>query len=166
MRRVEDERLVTGAGRFAGDIKLDGLLHAAFCRSALPHARIRAVDRSAALAMTGVIAAWTAHDLPEVVAGLGEPSPVGVEHGGRPVLNRDEVNYIGEAYAMVVAESLYQAHDAAEQVSPELDLLPGVGDGVTPSAAGAPVVHPEMPSTIAHTASITIGDIKSAFAAG
>jgi carbon-monoxide dehydrogenase large subunit len=165
-RRVEDERLVTGAGRFAGDVKLDGLLHAAFCRSALPHARIRAVDRSAALVMPGVIAAWTADDLPEVVAGLGESSPVGVEHRGRPVLNRDEVNYIGEAYAMVVAESLYQAHDAAEQVSPELDLLPGVGDVVTASAPGAPLVHADMRSNVAHTASITIGDIKSAFAAG
>src|SRR6202521_2819982 len=129
-RRVEDERLVTGAGRFAGDIKLDGLLHAAFCRSALPHARIRAVDRSAALAMPGVIAAWTADDLPEVVAGLGESSPVGVEHRGRPILNREELNYVGEAYAMVVAEAAYQAQDAAEQVSPELDPLPGVGDVV------------------------------------
>src|SRR6202049_1399308 len=166
MRRVEDERLVTGAGRYAGHIKLKALLHAAFCRSTLPHARIRAIDRSAALAMPGVIAAWTADDLPEVVAGLGESSPVGVEHRGGPLLNRDEVNYIGEAYAMVVAESLYQAHDAAEQVSPELDLLPGVGDVLTASAAGAPMVHADMTSNIAHKASITIGDIKSAFAAG
>src|SRR6202790_5263220 len=125
MRRVEDERLVTGAGRYAGDIKLEGLVHAVFCRSTLPHARIRAIDTSAALAMPGVIAAWTADDLPEVVACLGESSPGGVEHRGRPVLNRDEVNYIGEAYAMVIAESAYQANDAAEQVSPVFDPLPG-----------------------------------------
>src|SRR6202521_1555998 len=163
MRRVEDERLVTGAGRYAGDIKLEALLHAAFCRSTLPHARIRAIDRSAALAMPGVIAAWTADDLPEVVAGLGESSPVGVEHRGRPVLNREEVNYIGEAYAMVIAETSYQAHDAAEQVSPELDPLPGVGDVVTAGAAGAPTVHADMTSNIAHKASITYGDVKSAF---
>jgi carbon-monoxide dehydrogenase large subunit len=162
-RRVEDERLIAGAGRYAGDIKLDGLLHAVFCRSTLPHARIRAIDRSAALAMPGVISVWTADDLPEVVAGLGESSPVGVEHRGRPILNRDEVNYVGEAYAMVVAETAYQAHDAAEQVSPELDPLPGVGDVVTAGAAGAPTVHADMKSNIARTASISYGDVKSAF---
>ena len=163
-RRVEDERLIAGAGRYAGDIKLDGLLHAVFCRSTLPHARIRAIDRSAARAMPGVIAVWTADDLPEVIAGLGESSPVGVEHRGRPILNRDEVNYVGEAYAMVVAESSYQAQDAAEQVSPELDPLPGVGDVVTAGAAGAPKVHAEMKSNIAHASSITYGDAESAFA--
>ncbi|HXN78123.1 MAG TPA: xanthine dehydrogenase family protein molybdopterin-binding subunit [Candidatus Dormibacteraeota bacterium] len=163
-RRIEDERLITGAGRFAGDIMLDGLLHAAFCRSTLPHARIRAIDRSAAVAMAGVIAVWTADDLPEVVAGLGESSPVGVEHRGRPILNREEVNYIGEAYAMVVAETSYQAQDAAEQVSPELDPLPGVGDVMTAIAAAAPTVHADMKSNVAQSASITYGDIKSAFA--
>ncbi len=163
-RRVEDERLITGGGRYAGDIKLEGLVHAVFCRSTLPHARIRAVDRSAAVAMPGVIAVWTADDLPEVVAGLTESSPVGVEHRGRPILNRDEVNYIGEAYAMVVAETAYQAQDAAEQVSPELDPLPGVGDVITAIAAGAPVVHADMKSNIAQSAATTYGDVKAAFA--
>jgi carbon-monoxide dehydrogenase large subunit len=163
-RRVEDERLVTGAGRYSGDIKVEGLLHAVFCRSTLPHARIRAIDRSAAIAMPGVIAVWTADDLPEVVVGLGESSPVGVEHRGRPILNRDEVNYVGEAYAMVIAETSYQALDAAEQVSPELDPLPGVGDVVTAGAPGAPTVHADMKSNVARTATITFGDLKSAFA--
>jgi len=162
-RRIEDERLIVGGGRFAGDIKLEGLLHAVFCRSTLPHARIRAVDRSAAVAMPGVIAVWTADDLPEVVAGLGESSPVGVEHRGRPILNRDEVNYAGEAYAMVVAETSYQAQDAAEQVSPELDPLPAVGDVVTAGADGAPAVHADMKSNIAQSASITYGDVNAAF---
>jgi len=162
-RRVEDERLVTGAGRYAGDIKLEGTLHAVFCRSTVPHARIRAIDRSGAVAMPGVVAVWTADDLPEVIAGLGESSPLGVEHRGRPILNRDEVNYVGEAYAMVVAETSYQALDAAEQVFPELDPLPGVGDVVTAGASGAPTVHADMKSNIAHTATITFGDVHSAF---
>ena len=165
-RRVEDERLITGKGRYAGDIKLDGLVHAAFCRSNLPHARIRAIDRSAAIAMPGVIAVWTADDLPEVVAGLGESSPPGVEHRGRPILNRDELNYIGEAYAVVVAETAYQAQDAAEQVSPELDPLPGVGDVTTAVAPGAPVVHADMKTNVARADSITYGDIDAAFADG
>ena len=165
-RRVEDERLITGKGRFAGDIKLDGLAHIAFCRSTLPHARIEAVDRSAAVAMPGVIAVWTADDLPEVSAGLSDFGPAGIEQRGRPILNRDEVNYVGEAYAMVVAETAYQAQDAAEQVAPEFDPLPGVGDVVSATAPSAPVVHDDMKSNIAQSASITYGDIKAAFAAG
>src|SRR5207245_5316441 len=128
MRRVEDERLITGLGRFAGDIKLDGLVHVAFCRSTLPHAVVRAVDASAALSMPGVIAVWTADHVPEVAAGLSDWGPEDMDSRGRPILNRDEVNYVGEAFAVVVAENRYQAQDAAEQVSAELDPLPGVGD--------------------------------------
>ena len=78
-RRLEDERLITGRGQYAGDIKLDGLAHIAFCRSTLPHARIRAIDRSAALPMPGVIAVWTADDLPEVAAGLTDFTPTDIE---------------------------------------------------------------------------------------
>ncbi|MHB8588852.1 MAG: xanthine dehydrogenase family protein molybdopterin-binding subunit [Candidatus Dormibacteraceae bacterium] len=163
-RRVEDERLITGSGRYAGDIKLDGLVHAVFCRSTLPHARIRAVDRSAAVAMPGVIAVWTADDLPEVISGLTDSSPLGIERRGRPILNRDEVNYIGEAYAMVIAETAYQAQDAAEQVSPELDPLPGVGGVMTAIAGDAPTVHADMKSNVAQSTSTTFGDVKAAFA--
>jgi aerobic carbon-monoxide dehydrogenase large subunit len=163
-RRVEDARLITGQGRFAGDIKLDGLAHVAFCRSALPHARIRAIDRSVALAMPGVIAVWTADEMPEVAGGLSDFAPAGMEHRGRPILNRDEMNYVGEAFAMVVAETAYQAQDAAEQVSPELDPLPGVGDVVSATAPGAPTVHANMKSNIALSASTKFGDITAAFA--
>lgn len=163
-RRVEDARLITGQGRFAGDIKLDGLAHVAFCRSALPHARIRAIDRSVALAMPGVIAVWTADEMPEVAGGLSDFAPAGMEHRGRPILNRDEMNYVGEAFAMVVAETAYQAQDAAEQVSPELDPLPGVGDVVSATAPGAPAVHANMKSNIALSASTKFGDITAAFA--
>src|SRR5450759_1730620 len=163
MRRVEDERLITGRGHFAGDIKLDGLLHIAFCRSTLPHARIRAIDRSAAVAMPGVVAVWTADDLPEVAAGLSDFGPAGIEQRGRPILNREEVNYVGESYALVISETAYQAQDAAEQVSPELDPLPGVGGVMSAIADGAPTVHADMKSNVAQSASTTYGDIKAAF---
>src|SRR5882762_481229 len=166
MRRVEDQRLITGQGRYAGDIKLDGLVHIAFCRSTLAHARIGAIDRSAAIGMPGVIAVWTADDLPEVAAGLSDFGPAGIEQRGRPILNRDEVNYVGEAYAMVIAETSYQAQDAAEQVAPDFDPLPGVGDVSSATAPGAPTVHADMKSNIAQSASTTYGDIKAAFAPG
>ncbi|MDQ2944084.1 MAG: xanthine dehydrogenase family protein molybdopterin-binding subunit [Candidatus Dormibacteraeota bacterium] len=162
-RRVEDERLITGQGHFAGDIKLDGLVHVAFCRSPVPHARIEAIDRSAARGMPGVIEIWTADDLPEVAAGLNEFAPAGVERRGRPILSRDEVNYVGELYAMVVAETAYQAQDAAEQVAPELDPLPGVGGVISAIAPEAPTVHADMSSNIALSSSTAYGDIKAAF---
>jgi carbon-monoxide dehydrogenase large subunit len=165
MRRVEDERLVTGRGRYAGDIELEGLVHLAFCRSTLPHARIRAVDRSVAAGMPGVLAVWTADDLPEVAAGLSDFGPPGIEQRGRPILNRDEVNYVGEAFALVAADTAYQAQDAAEKVIAELDPLLGVGDVPAAVAPGAPTVHADMRSNVAHTHSTTYGDIKAAFAA-
>ena len=164
MRRIEDERLITGRGRYAGDIKLDGLLHIAFVRSPMPHARIVAIDTSAAKTMPGVVAVWTASDLPEVAPGLSDFGPTGIVQRGRPILTTDEVNYVGEAYAVVVAETEYQARDAAEAIAGELDPLPGVGDVMTATAEGAPMVHADMENNIAQSSSTTFGDIKAAFA--
>ncbi len=163
VRRVEDERLITGRGHFAGDIKLTGLVHLAFCRSVLPHAAIRAIDKSAAKSMPGVIEVWTADDLPEAAGGLSDWVPEGTITRGRPILNRDEVNYVGEAFAVVVAESEYAARDAAEQVIAELDPLPAVGDVTAASAAGAPVVHADMSDNVARKRTISFGEISTAF---
>jgi carbon-monoxide dehydrogenase large subunit len=163
-RRVEDPRLVTGRGRFAADIHPEGRLHIAFCRSSLPHARIRAVDRSVATSMPGVVAVWTAEDIPEVASGLSDFGPTGIEQRGRPILNRDEVNYIGEAFAMVVAETEYQARDAAESVFGDFDPLPGVAGAMNAIAEGAPLVHGDMKSNVAHSSPTSFGDIKAAFA--
>jgi carbon-monoxide dehydrogenase large subunit len=166
MRRVEDERLITGRGRYAGDIQLDGLVHVAFCRSPLPHARISAVDRSAAAAMPGVIAVWSAADLPELAAGLSDFGPPDLVGPGRPILNGDEANYVGEAYAVVVAETAYQAADAVQVVDAELDPLPAVGDVITATAPGAPQVHAEVNGNVAQTQTLGFGDIDAAFGAG
>ncbi len=164
MRRVEDERLITGKGRFAGDIKLDGTLHLALARSPVPHARISDIDTAAASAMPGVVAVWTAADLPEIAPGLTDWVPTTVERRGRPILNREEVNYAGEAFAVVIAETPYQAKDAADAVAPDLESLPGVGDVVTATADGAPTVHADMDSNVALASSTAYGDVKSAFA--
>ncbi|HET7465170.1 MAG TPA: xanthine dehydrogenase family protein molybdopterin-binding subunit [Candidatus Dormibacteraeota bacterium] len=162
-RRVEDRRLITGHGRYANDIKPEGALHVAFCRSPVPHARIRAIDRSAATSTPGVVAVWTAEDLPEIAAGLSDFGPPDLEQRGRPILNRDEVNYAGEAYALVVAESDYGAHDAAEAVLAELDPLPGVAGGLNAIAGGAPLVHADMKSNVAGSSAHAFGDIGAAF---
>ncbi len=162
--RLEDRRLITGQGRYAADIRPDGLLHAAFCRSTLPHAQLRAVDRSLAQSMPGVVAVWTAEDLPEASTGFSDFGPQGIEERGRPILNRDEVNYVGEAYAMVVAETDYQAHDAADAVLPELDPLPGVAGVMNAIAPKAPLVHADMKSNVAQASAAGYGDIDEAFA--
>ena len=161
--RVEDRRLITGRGRYAADIHPEGRLHIAFCRSSVPHARIRAIDRSAAQSMPGVVAVWTAEDVPEAASGLSDFVPQGIEQRGRPVLNRDEVNYVGEAYALVIAETEYQARDAAEAVFPELDPLPGVAGVLNAVSGGAPLVHADMTSNVAHSAPVAYGDIDAAF---
>ena len=166
VRRVEDERLITGAGRYAGDIKLENLVHVAFCRSTVAHARIGAVDTAAAATFPGVLAVWTASDLPEVEEGLSDWGPEDMVSRGRPVLNGDEVNYMGEAFAMVVAGSEYAARDAAELVIADLDPLPAVGDVIAATAGGAPVVHSDMKDNVARAHAISYGDIGSAFGPG
>ena len=162
-RRLEDRRLLTGQGRYANDIQPEGALHVVFCRSQVPHARISAVDQSAAQAMPGVVAVWTAEDLPEVAVGLSDFGSPDLEQRGRPILNRDEVNYAGEAYALVIAESRYEAQDAAEAVLAEFDPLPAVAGTLNAIAGGAPLVHGDMKSNIGASWPIAFGDIKAAF---
>ena len=164
MRRVEDERLITGRGRFAGDIKLDRLVHVAFARSPLSHARIKSVDTTAAKEMPGVLAVWTADDLPETKDGLTDWGPDDMVARGRPILNAEEVNYVGEAYAVVVAETDYQAHDAVEQILADLDPLAGVGDVITATKPNAPKVHADTDNNICRDKKRGYGDIKQAFA--
>src|SRR5207237_10751392 len=129
----------------------------------LPHARIGAIDAEAAKSMPGVIAVWTADDLPETADGLSDWGPDDMVARARPILNRDEVNYVGEAYAMVVAETAYQAQDAAEQVSAELEPLDGVGNVIAATATGAPTVHADMDDNVARKKTRAYGDIKAAF---
>src|SRR5262249_24089641 len=94
---------------------------------------------------------------------LNDWGPEDMVTRGRPILNRDEVNYVGEAFAMVVADTPYRAQDAAESVVAELDPLPAVGDVITAAAAGAPTVHSDMQNNVAPTKSHAYGDTRSAF---
>src|SRR5437867_11872978 len=80
----------------------------------------------------------------------------------RPILNGEELNYDGEAFAVVVAQTPYQAQDAAEQVAGELEPLPGVGDVTTATAEGAPRVHVDMDSNISRRKTVAFGDVEGA----
>ncbi|HEY3541286.1 MAG TPA: xanthine dehydrogenase family protein molybdopterin-binding subunit [Gaiellaceae bacterium] len=123
--RYEDARFVRGEARYVGDLKLDGMLHAAFVRSPYPHARLASIDASGALARDGVHAVLTAADARD----LGE-FPLSVRSGEEvervmhPALASGEVRYVGQPIALVVAESAELAADAAELVWAELEELP------------------------------------------
>ena len=155
--RLEDDRLVHGRGAYVGDLRPPGLLHAAFVRSYLPHARVVAVDRAAAEAVPGVAGVFTADDLPD------RPIPGATGRGPdvrmpRPVLAGEVVRYVGEPIAMVVAEDRYVAADAAE-LWVELEELPVVAD---PDAAlrDEVVLHPDHGSNLVARAVAGVEDAE------
>ena len=116
VRRVEDRRLITGAGRYTDDVQPDGCLHAAFVRSTMAHARLGGVDMSEARAMAGVVGVFAAADL------------VFDSDIARPWLCTEEVRFVGDAIAVAVAETRAAAVDAAAAVVVEYEPLPVVVD--------------------------------------
>jgi aerobic carbon-monoxide dehydrogenase large subunit len=146
VRRREDPRLLTGRGRYVDDLEPGGGLHAAFARSPIAHARLAAVDTSPALAVPGVVGAWTAGDLglPARLAAAIVP-----EAFARPPLAEDRVRFVGEAVAVVVAESRAAAADGAEAVVADYDPLPAVATTARAAADEAPLLFPEAGSNLA-----------------
>ena len=134
VRRVEDPPLVTGAARYTEDIAIPGALNAAFVRSVVAHARITQLDTSEAAGMPGVVAVLTAADLdlPPLDPGLGPPELA------RPQLASDVVRFMGEAVAVVVADTREHAVDAAEAVVLDYDPLPVVTDPALAARDDAP----------------------------
>jgi carbon-monoxide dehydrogenase large subunit len=160
--RREDRPLLMGAGQYAGDVNLPGLLHVAVVRSVYPHARIRRVDLDGARRMPGVVGAFALADLPEIRSSLGDPVPPGVEGRPRPVLAGDKVRYVGEPIAVVVADDPARATDAADGVDIEYAPLEGAGDVDTALRAGAPVLHDDLGSNVAGRVQRGFGDIDAA----
>lgn len=138
VRRVEDLDLITGASTYVGNLRLDGQLHLAFVRSPLAHGAITAIGCDEAAAAPGVVGVFTAAnlDLP-AHHGLMVVNP----DLPRPPLAVDRVRFVGEAVAVVVAETKAQAVDAAELVEVDYDPLPAVVD---PEAALAPGAEPQF----------------------
>jgi carbon-monoxide dehydrogenase large subunit len=164
--RREDQRLITGTGQYVDDIARPGEAHAVLVRSPHAHARIVGIDTQAARAAPGVLAVFTGADLlADGVNALpinpGLKNAAGNPMSGPPyhALAVDEVRYVGEAVAAVVAETRQKAQDAAELVAVEYDELPAVVTIEQASAANAPVLWPDAPQNIA--AQMEFGD-KSA----
>jgi carbon-monoxide dehydrogenase large subunit len=166
--RLEDHPLLVGKGRYIDDIAVAGAWHAAFVRSPHPHAAIRTVDASAALALPGVHAVLTLDDLAPAMAQRRmlrhSNSGVPLDRYWSFALADGEVSYVGEAVAIVLADSRYVAEDAAALVAVDYDVLPAVADCRKSSAPGAPAVRRELNSNIAAVYKVAYGDAEAAFA--
>src|ERR1041384_7789453 len=151
VRRKEDQRFVTGQGRYVDDFNRPGQAHAYFLRSPHAHARIRSIDTKEALAQPGVVGIFTGDDLAaDKIGGLicgwmihsKDGSPM--KAGPHPALAQGKVRYVGDHVAVVIAETLAEARDAAEAIAVDYGVLPAVVD--TAGAAQAKTqVHDEAP---------------------
>jgi carbon-monoxide dehydrogenase large subunit len=166
--RVEDDALVRGAGRFLDDIDLPDCCAVAVIRSPYAHARFRITGKAAALAMPGVIGVYAAADLTPHLRGrrleVALPTKAFFLDVQRPVLPEDEATYVGEALAVVVAQTRAQAEDAAEQVEIEFDPLPAVADcrdALNPTSVTA---HTELPHNLVADLSFEYGSMAEACA--
>jgi carbon-monoxide dehydrogenase large subunit len=148
--RKEDKRFLTGKGRYTDDMVVPGMKYAAFVRSPHAHAKIKRIDASAAEKMPGVIAVLNGQQMLDdgignLICGWmihskdGSPMKMGA---WRP-LAHETVRYVGDAVAVVVADSVGEARDAAEQVVVDYEELPAVTDAATALTAGQPQLHPE-----------------------
>ena len=164
--RREDPALLTGRGRYLDDVTPPGTLHAFVVRSPVAHARIEAVDVTAAREAPGVAAVLTATDL----TGLGpmpgaEGLPPGSANPVLPVLASRKVVWAGQPVALVVAETSELAADAAELVAVDYAELPAVTGPVEAAAPDAPLLHDDLTGNVALTRRLTAGDAAAAVAA-
>jgi carbon-monoxide dehydrogenase large subunit len=166
IRRREDPRLLTGTARYTADLTLPGMVHAAILRSPHGHARIRSIDTSAAKRAPGVVAVFTGADTEKALAAIPcawlLPN-AGLSVAPYRVLATDVVRYVGDAVAVVVAGTEYQAYDALEQIEVDYEALPAVVDPQKGAAAGAPQLHAEAPGNLAFHWTVAGGDIDAAF---
>jgi carbon-monoxide dehydrogenase large subunit len=145
VRRFEDQTLITGKGRYTDDIRFDKMAHAVVVRSTAAHANIRRIDTAAARAMPGVLLVLTSDDV--TADGLGDVPcvvPLTNRDGSarpdtpRPVLALGKVRHVGQPVALVVAETLLQAQDAAGAIAIDYEMLPAVTDARAAVAKNAP----------------------------
>lgn len=155
IKRIEDQRLLTGTGQFTDDLLLPGQAHAVVLRSPHAHARLMSVDTSTAMAMPGVLTVLTAKEvkvdgLGRLTCDIGIPNRDGSPNRApaRPILAEDKVRYVGEPVAFIVAETAAQARDALEAVMVEYDALPAVVETEAALAADAPPLFVDVPRNL------------------
>jgi CO/xanthine dehydrogenase Mo-binding subunit len=166
VERREDQRLLTGNGRFLDDAGHDALA-VAFVRSPHAHARITGIDVGETLDVDGLVAIYTYDDLPRRLA---DPLPLLIPHPDlthprtQYALANGEVNHVGEAVAMVVASDRYIAEDVVDRIMVDYEPLPAVV-GLDAARRGEHLVHPEVPGNVAAVTTQELGDARAAIAA-
>ena len=169
IKRSEDPRILTGAGRYVDDIKLPGMLHAAFVRSPMAHARVLSVDASAARELPGVVAAYTGAEL-EAMTVPGPDALMALMGWAGPtpeftLLATDKVRFAGDPVAVVIAENRYLAEDGCELVSVEYDDLPPVMNASFALDPSSPPLFANLGDNIAKPHSRDeFGDVPATFA--
>src|ERR1700758_5477472 len=163
LKRKEDPRLIRGISHYTDDIKLPRILHCAFVRSPHAHAEIRGMHTEKARTVPGVVGVFAAED----TAGIGMV-PCAIQMPDlkvpkHPVLATGRVRFVGEPVAVVVAENLYAARDAAELVEVDYEPLPVVTDMEKALSDDTPHVHEDFHSNRAFTHALKNGNIDSAF---
>jgi aerobic carbon-monoxide dehydrogenase large subunit len=155
VRRYEDLRLITGRGRYTDDVTLPRMAHAFVLRAPVAHAVIKRVDAAAARRMPGILFVATGDDVR--ADGLGDvPCTVPLTNRDgtprhdtpRPVLAFGKVRHVGQPVALVVAETLAAARDAAEAIEVEYESLPAVTEAKDAIAAGAPLLFDHIPGNV------------------
>ena len=152
IKRREDPALITGRGRYTDDLRLPGMVYAAMVRSPFAHAGIRGIDTSEAEGAPGVLAVYTARDVEE--AGTPGAIPTAwllpdLKTPEHPMLAKDKVRYVGDAVAVVVAESRAAARDAVDRVQVDYDMQPAVVDVNKALEDGAPQLFDDAPGNLA-----------------
>jgi carbon-monoxide dehydrogenase large subunit len=150
IKRREDPRFITGKGQYTDDLKVPGMVYAAFVRSPHANARVRSIEVRQAKATPGVRAVFTGKDLAD---GGVNPIPVGwllegMKLGERRAIAINRVRYVGEAVAMVLADTPQAARDGAELVDVEYDALPAAVDVLTAIQPGAPQLYEDAPRNV------------------
>src|SRR6187402_2401328 len=155
--RKEDRRFITGKGRYVDDIKLQGMTHAHFIRSPHAHAKIKSIDTAAAKDMPGVVGVLTGQQIVDdkvgnLICGWAITSKDGspMKMGAWPAMAPETVRFVGQAVAVVIAETKNLARDAAEAVVVTYQELPAVADIKAAIATGAPQLHPAAPGNVVY----------------
>lgn len=148
VQRLEDPRLLTGAGRYVADMKFERMVHVAFLRSDQSHARIVSIDAGAAKEMPGVIGVFTAVDFPALEPVRATSRMKDYHSTANPALAIDKVRYVGEPVAVVVARSRYVAEDALALIEVDYEQLEAVIDPEKAASCEAALLHPELGTNV------------------
>ncbi|HMC16270.1 MAG TPA: molybdopterin cofactor-binding domain-containing protein, partial [Albitalea sp.] len=156
LKRREDARFITGAGQYTDDVVLPGQTYGVFLRSPHANARIRSIDLAAAKKAPGVLAIFTGADLADAKVGglpcgwlIHSKDGTPMKEPPHPVLAQGKVRYVGDQVALVVAETVLQAKDAAELIAVDYEELPAVVDIANIASASA-LVHDEVPGNVCY----------------